>query len=109
VAGAALLFYGAITSAGAAGWHLFCSGVMGRQTFFTHMGQHHGRYRNRIGIIHVNQANANTSFVCVMRFDRYELFDAAGVGDLRVAVLVRRSRPYAALGLVQCLRKRHKP
>ena len=81
----------------------------GPANFFTHMGQHHGRYRNRIGITHVNQANANTSFVCVMRFDRYELFDAAGVGDLRVAVLVRRSRPYAALGLVQCLRKRHKP
>ena len=32
MAGAALLFYGEITSAGAAGWHLFCRGVMGRQT-----------------------------------------------------------------------------
>jgi hypothetical protein len=39
------------------------------------------------------QANANTSFVCVTRFDRHELFDASGIGDLRVAVLVQRSRP----------------
>jgi hypothetical protein len=65
--------------------------------------QHHGCHRNHIE----NLGLARQTDTDTAKLARVVPFDVTGFGDLRAAVLMRRCRDYAALGVVQCLRKRH--